>query len=160
MRLTTLKHFVALATALGAGAAMAAEVAPKDVKFNESAVETSLTGTPGDAANGQEVYASKKQGNCVACHQISSVDASFPGNVGPSLDGVADRWSEAELRGILVNSKMTFEDTVMPAYYKVDGFIRPGKAYTGKAADDTFGPLLTGQQIEDLVAFLGTLKEE
>ena len=49
---------------------------------------------------------------------------------------------------------------MMPAYYKVDGFTRPGKAYTGKAADDTFAPLLEAQQIEDLVAFLGTLKDE
>ncbi len=54
---------------------------------------------------------------------------------------------------------MTFEGTVMPAYYKVDGFIRPGNAYSGKAADDTFAPLLEAQQIEDLVAFLSTLKE-
>lgn len=159
MKPATWKHLTAVAVMLGASTAIAAEIAPKDVTFNESAVEASLTGVAGDAAAGQEVYASKKKGNCVACHQISSVEVSFPGNVGPSLDGVGDRWSEAELRGILVDSKKTFEGTVMPAYYKVDGFIRPGKAYTGKAADDTFGPLLTGQQIEDLVAFLGTLKE-
>ena len=96
----------------------------------------------------------------MACHEISALsDVAFPGNVGPSLDGVADRHSEAGLRGILVNSKMTFEGTVMPAYYKVDGFIRPGNRYTGKAADDSFGPLLEAQQIEDLVAFLSTLKE-
>ena len=156
MRLTT----VTLAAMLSAGAVYAADVAPGDVVFEDSAVPASLTGTPGDAANGEKVYASKKMGNCVACHLVSSVDVSFPGNVGPALDGVADRYSEAELRGILVNSKMTFEGTMMPAYYKVDGFTRPGKAYTGKAADDTFGPLLEAQQIEDLVAFLGTLKDE
>ena len=155
MRFTTLT----LAAALTAGTAMAAEVGPMDVVFNEGAVEASLTGVAGDAKAGEGVYASKKKGNCIACHLISSVDAPFAGNVGPSLDGVADRWNEAELRGILVNSKMTFEGTVMPAYYKVDGFTRPGKAYTGKAADDSFGPLLTAQQIEDLVAFLSTLKE-
>lgn len=155
MRFTTLT----LSAFLCAGAAMAGEVAPTDVVFSGSAVEASLTGVPGNADAGREVYSSKKKGNCIACHQISSVDAPFPGNVGPSLDGVADRWNPAEIRGILVNSKMTFEGTVMPAYYKVDGFIRPGKAYTGKAADDSFGPLLTGQQIEDVVAFLSTLKE-
>jgi sulfur-oxidizing protein SoxX len=155
MRFTTLT----LAAVMAAGIAVAGEVAPTDVVFNGSAVDASLSGVAGNAAAGQEVYASKKKGNCIACHQISSVDAAFPGNVGPSLDGVADRWSEAELRGILVNSKMTFEGTVMPAYYKVDGFIRPGNRYTGKAADDTFGPLLAAQEIEDLVAFLSTLKE-
>ena len=155
MRISTLT----LAAVLTAGAAMAGEVAPQDVVFDGSTVAASLNGKAGDPAAGQEVYASKKMGNCVACHLISSVDVAFAGNVGPSLDGVADRYSEAELRGILVNSKMTFEGTVMPAYYKVDGFIRPGNRYTGKAADDSFGPLLEAGQIEDLVAFLGTLKE-
>ena len=149
----------ALAAGLSGATAMAADVAPGDVVFDGSAVPASLSGMPGDPAEGQKVYASKKLGNCVACHQISSVDAAFPGDVGPSLDGVGDRYEAAGLRGILVNSKNTFEGTVMPAYYRVDGFIRPGNAYTGKAADDSFGPLLTAQQIEDLVAFLGTLKE-
>ena len=156
MRFTTLTLAAVLTTA---GAAWAADVAPGDVVFDGSAVDASLTGVAGNPEEGRDVYASKKKGNCVACHLISSVDAPFPGNVGPSLDGVADRWNEAELRGILVNSKMTFEDTVMPAYYKVDGFTRPGNAYTGKAADDSFGPLLSAQQIEDVVAFLSTLKE-
>ena len=155
MRFTTLT----LAAVLTAGTAMAGDVAPGDVVFNESAVAASLSGMAGNAQKGEGVYASKKKGNCIACHLISSVDAPFAGNVGPSLDGVGDRYNEAELRGILVNSKMTFEGTVMPAYYKVDGFIRPGNRYTGKAADDTFGPLLEAQQIEDLVAFLSTLKE-
>ena len=157
MKLSTLTA----AAIMVAGVANAEMVAPTNVAFTEDgAVEASLTGKPGDAAKGAEVYGSKKLGNCVACHEITSQDVAFPGNVGPQLDGVADRWNEAELRGILVNSKMTFEGTVMPAYYKVDGFIRPGKAYTGKAADDSFGPLLSAEQIEDVIAFLMTLKEE
>jgi sulfur-oxidizing protein SoxX len=156
MKLTTLT----LAAALAAGTATAeGMVAPGDVQFNEGAVAASLTGVAGDPVEGQKIYASKKMGNCVACHLVSSVDVAFPGNVGPALDGVADRWDEAHLRGILVNSKMTFDGTVMPAYYRVDGFTRPGNAYTGKASDDSFGPLLAAQQIEDLVAFLSTLKE-
>ncbi|MEZ5714519.1 MAG: sulfur oxidation c-type cytochrome SoxX [Paracoccaceae bacterium] len=158
MRFTTLKLAVVLCagTATMAGAA---DVAPGDVVFTDGLVEASLTGVPGNPEEGAKVYASKKLGNCIACHQISSVDAPFPGNVGPSLDGVADRHDLAGLRGILVNSKNTFEGTVMPAYYKVDGFTRPGNAYTGKAADDSYGPLLSAQQIEDVIAFLSTLKE-
>jgi len=155
MRFTTLT----LAASLCAGAAMAADVAPGDVVFDGSAVPASLTGGAGDPAAGKDVFTKRSLGNCIACHLISSLDAPFPGDVGPSLDGVADRHDEAGLRGILVNSKMTFEGTVMPAYYKVDGFIRPGNAYTGKAADDSFGPLLSAQQIEDVIAFLSTLKE-
>ncbi|MDH5452562.1 MAG: c-type cytochrome, partial [Paracoccaceae bacterium] len=68
--------------------------------------------------------------------------------------------SEAELRGIVANSKMTFEDSMMPSFYKTKGYIRPGDAFTGKAAEgDELPPLLTAQQIEDVVAYLMTLKE-
>ncbi len=157
MRITTL----ALVATLSAGSAYAEMVAPADVKFTEDgAVEMSLTGVAGNAEEGKAIMVSKKLGNCVACHAASAYsEAAFPGNVGPSLDGVADRWNQAELRGILTNSKLTYEGTVMPAYYKVDGFTRPGNAYTGKAADDSFGPLLSAQQVEDVVAFLMTMKD-
>ena len=79
---------------------------------------------------------------------------------GPALDGVADRWSEAELRGIVANAKNWFPDTMMPAFYKTEGFIRLGNGYTGKAHEGDVAPLLTAQEIEDVVAFLMTLKEE
>ncbi|WP_204114517.1 sulfur oxidation c-type cytochrome SoxX [Shimia biformata] len=152
---------VSLASALTAGMAFAGGVAPQDVVFGEyGEVEVSLSGVAGDPARGAEVYGSKKLGNCVACHEITTQNVAFPGNVGPALDGVADRWNQAELRGILSNSKKTFEGTIMPAYYKVDGFVRPGKAYTGKAADGPLDPLLSAQDIEDVVAFLMTLKDE
>lgn len=140
--------------------ANADEVLPTAVSFNEGSVELSLSGVVGDAANGRKIVGDKKQGNCVACHQVSSLtDIPFQGEIGPVLDGAGERWSEAELRGIVANAKMMFEDSMMPSFYKTEGFIRPGKAYTGKAADDTFGPLLSAQQIEDVVAFLITLKE-
>ncbi|SDI57196.1 sulfur oxidation c-type cytochrome SoxX [Lutimaribacter saemankumensis] len=152
-----------LAASLIAGAAAADVVAPGDVKMDEyGAVAESLTGQPGNAAEGEKVMTTRSLGNCVACHQVTALEyAPFHGNVGPSLDGVGDRWNEAELRGIVVNAKKTYDGTVMPSYYRanVDGYIRPGNAYTGKAADDSFGPLLTAQQIEDVVAFLSTLKE-
>jgi len=142
--------------------AVAETVAPADVTFDDyGAVEQSLTGTPGDAANGAKIVGSKKAGNCVACHQVSALsDVPFQGEVGPMLDGAGDRWSEAELRGIVANSKMTFEGSVMPSYYKTTGYTRPGDAYTGKAAEEPLPPLLEAQQIEDVVAFLATLKEE
>lgn len=158
MKLSTLT----LAAMLLGGAAVAEVVAPGDVQMDEyGAVAASLTGQPGDVAAGEKVMTSRALGNCVACHQVTALDyAPFQGNVGPSLDGVADRWSDAEIRGILVNAKATYDGTVMPAYYKTDGFIRPGNAYTGKAANEDFGPLLTAEQVEDVVAFLSTLKEQ
>jgi len=82
----------------------------------------------------------------------------FQGDVGPSLDGAATRWDEAQLRGIVANAKMMFEGTRMPAFYKTTGFIRPGDGYTAKAAPADLPPILTAQQIEDVVAYLMTLK--
>jgi sulfur-oxidizing protein SoxX len=141
-------------------AVSAAEVAPSDVKFEDGSVSQSLSGAPGDAASGREVVGDKSLGNCVACHQVSDLaDVPFQGEIGPPLDGAGERWSEEELRGIVANAKIMFPDSMMPSFYKTEGFIRPGNAYTGEAPDDTFGPLLTAQQIEDVVAYLVTLKE-
>src|SRR6056297_1561734 len=78
----------------------------------------------------------------------------FHGEIGPPLDGAGERWSEAQLRGMLVNAKNMFPGTMMPAFYKVDGFTRPGDDYTGTAAPADLDPILTAQQIEDVVAYL------
>ncbi|WP_104020032.1 sulfur oxidation c-type cytochrome SoxX [Roseovarius nitratireducens] len=154
------RNIITLALACAASGAAAAEVAPGNVAFEVGAVTQSLTGQPGDPVRGREVVGTKSLGNCVACHVNTEMsDVPFQGEIGPPLDGVGDRWSEAELRGIVTNAKMMFPGSMMPSFYKVDGFIRPGNAYTGDAADDSFGPLLTAQQIEDVVAYLLTLKE-
>lgn len=143
------------------GSAMAAETAPKQVVYDEGKVSASLTGVPGDVEVGRKVMTTRGQGNCIACHTVTELEAvPFHGEVGPTLDGAGERWTEAELRGIVANSKMTFEDSMMPSFYKVDGYIRPGNAFTGKAAKTPeLPPLLSAQQIEDVVAYLLTLKE-
>lgn len=151
-----------LAAAMVAFAAMPAvsETAPTAVAFEEGAIAGSLSGAPGDPEAGAKVMTTNALGNCVACHVIESMPGvQFPGNIGPALDGVADRYSEAQLRGIVANAKMTFEGTFMPAFYKTEGFIRPGNAYTGKAPEGDLPPILSAQQIEDVVAYLLTLKE-
>ncbi|MFK7869201.1 MAG: sulfur oxidation c-type cytochrome SoxX [Roseobacter sp.] len=149
----------AVAAIISTGA-HAEEILPTQVAFEDGAVEQSLSGQPGDAANGRIIVGDKGQGNCVACHQATDLaDVPFHGEIGPMLDGAGDRWSEAELRGIVANAKIMFEGSMMPSFYKTEGFTRPGNAYSGKAADDTFGPLLSAQQIEDVVAYLVTLKE-
>ncbi len=151
----------ALVASVGvATSAFAAEVAPTDVSYTDGAVEMSLTGVAGNPEEGAKIVGSKKLGNCVACHEVSALpDIAFQGLIGPALDGAGDRWNEAELRGIVANAKMMFEGTMMPSFYKDTGYIRPGNAYTGKAADDTLGPLLSAQQVEDVVAYLATLKD-
>ena len=151
---------VAISAALLAGYAVAETVNPTKVVYEDGAVASSLTGMAGDPVQGRDIVGDKGKGNCVACHQVSDLaDVPFQGEIGPMLDGAGDRWSEAELRGIVANAKMMFEDSLMPSFYKTEGFIRPGNGYTGKAADDTFGPLLNAQQIEDVVAYLATLKD-
>jgi len=142
-------------------AATAEDVAPESVKYEDGAIMASLSGKAGDVAGGEKVMTTRGLGNCIACHQVTALEKyPFHGEVGPSLDGVADRWEEAELRGIVADAKHTFEDTVMPSFYKRSGYIRPGKAFSGKAAKpEDLNPLLTGQQIEDVVAYLLTLKE-
>ncbi len=157
MKYSGLAIVIALSTGVPAAAQ---EVLPTAVSFADGAVTQSLSGVAGDAAQGRKIVGSKKLGNCVACHAVSDLDdVPFHGEIGPTLDGAGERWSEAELRGIVTNAKIMFEESMMPSFYKTEGFIRPGKAYTGKAADDTFGPLLTAQQIEDVVAYLTTLKD-
>jgi sulfur-oxidizing protein SoxX len=44
------------------------------------------------------------------------------------------------------------EDTVMPSFYRVSGFNRVAKKFAGKT-------ILSAQQVEDVVAYLKTLKE-
>lgn len=147
-------------TALAAGAlliaapAFADEIAPADVMFGEyGEVEASLTGVPGDPVAGQEAFLGRRLGNCLACHANSDMaDQPFHGEVGPSLDGVGDRWSEADLRGILVNSKNVFPDTVMPAFFVADGYNRNRSQFEGNT-------ILSAQQVEDVVAYLMTLQD-
>lgn len=141
--------------------AMAEDIAPDNVTYEEyGEVLESLSGVAGDPAAGREIMVARGKGNCIACHQVTALEEfPFHGEVGPMLDGAGDRWSEAELRGLVANAKLTFEGTVMPAFYKTSGFNRPGDAYTGKAANGELSPLLTAQEVEDVVAYLATLTE-
>ncbi|MEL7524772.1 MAG: sulfur oxidation c-type cytochrome SoxX [Pseudomonadota bacterium] len=157
-----MKHAILGLTAMfAASTAFAEAVKPTDVVFTDGAVDVSLSGAAGDPAAGAEIM-NKGAGNCIACHQVSALShLAFHGEIGPPLDGVADRWSVAELRGIVANAKVMFEGSLMPSFYKTEGFVRLGDAYTGDAhGDGDVQPLLTAQQIEDVVAFLVTLKEE
>lgn len=151
-----MKHALGLGmiAALCGSMAFADTVKPMNVAFADGAVDASLTGVAGDAVMGRKVFSNRKQGNCLACHTNADLsEESFHGEVGPPMDGVADRWSEAELRGIVTNSKNMFEGTIMPAFYVDAGYMRPLDDFAGKS-------ILTAQQVEDVVAYLMTLKEE
>jgi len=131
----------------------AAETAPADVVIKDLMIAESLTGSAGDAAEGRKVFANRKLGNCLACHANSEMtDQQFHGEVGPSLDGVASRWNEGQLRTILVNAKAVFSsETVMPGFYSLEVGQDVRKDLIGKT-------ILSAGQIEDLVAYLQQLK--
>lgn len=157
MRLTAMTAVAALV----AGAAFADTVAPGDVKYGEyGEVAASLTGAAGDVDNGRVVFSTKSKGNCVACHAVAQLaDVPFQGEVGPELTWSGESRTAEELRGIVANAKMAFPETVMPSFYKTTGYTRPGDAYTGKAPKGDLAPLLSAQDIEDVVAFLLTLQD-
>ncbi|WP_299047217.1 sulfur oxidation c-type cytochrome SoxX [uncultured Tateyamaria sp.] len=151
-----MKHALggAIAVTLITSVATAEEIKPTAVSFVDGTVEQSLTGQPGDPVEGRKVFANRKQGNCLACHMNADLaEESFHGEVGPPMDGVADRWTKAELRGIVTNSKMMFEGTIMPAFYVDSGYERPLDDFAGQS-------ILTAQQVEDVVAYLQTLTFE
>jgi sulfur-oxidizing protein SoxX len=118
-----------------------------------AAIPAPLTGKPGDAKEGEKVVIERRLGNCLSCHEIDALRREpFHGEFGPPLNGVASRWDPGTLRMIVVNAKKVFGDeTVMPAFYRVDGLNRVRPDFVGK-------PILSAQQVEDVVAFLATLK--
>lgn len=140
-----------LAATMGAKAADA--VGPNDVVFKDNAVTASLTGQPGDPAAGRKAFADRKLGNCLACHKNSEMSEQlFHGEIGTPLDGVGERWKPAELRAIVANSKKVFgPDTVMPGFYSLEVGVDVAEQFKGKT-------ILTAQQVEDIVAYLATLK--
>lgn len=119
-----------------------------------NAIPASLTGKPGDPANGRKIAIDRRKGNCLACHAISAIpEQQFHGNVGPALDGVGAIYSAAELRLRVVNPKTLNPDTMMPSFYRTTGFHRVQKKWEGKS-------IISAQEVEDVVAFLQTLKKK
>ncbi len=104
----------------------------------------SLTGSPGDPERGRELLSNRQKGDCLSCHKLSLLSSiADQGAVGPSLDGIASRYADSQLRQVLVQPKAYFPETIMPAYYNAEG---------GEAS------ILTAAEVEDLVAYLKTLK--
>lgn len=117
-----------------------------------SAIAAPLTGKPGDAVRGRAIVTNRTVGLCLLCHSGPFPEERFQGNLAPDMRGAGTRWSTGELRLRMVDSHRLNPDTIMPAYYKLDGLNRVAPAFRGK-------PLLTAEQIEDVVAFLATLRD-
>lgn len=155
----TARRFVSIAgtVALSVGfvvGATAATIAPQDVKVVDHEVAASLTGSAGDAEAGKKWFKGRKAGNCLACHANDDMASeAFHGEIGPPLDGVGERYTEAELRAILVNSKAVFGDeTIMPSFYRANYGNRIAKSFKEKT-------ILSAEQVEDVIAYLRTLNQ-
>jgi L-cysteine S-thiosulfotransferase len=119
----------------------------------EDGIPASLTGTPGDPARGRAIVLERSKGLCLLCHSGPFPEERFQGNLAPDLAGAGVRWSGAQLRLRLVGPRAFNPDTIMPSYHRMDGLDRVAPAFRGK-------PVLVPSEIEDVVAFLGTLREE
>lgn len=111
-----------------------------------------LSGQAGDPVKGRKISVTRKKGNCLACHKMPVPEEQFHGEVGPDLHGVGSRMTEAELRLRIVNPKIVNPESMMPAFYRVQGLHRVLEKHQGK-------PMLTATEVEDVVAYLKTLKE-
>lgn len=118
----------------------------------DDAIAKSLTGKPGDPVAGRKTVINRKLGHCVSCHKMPIPDQSFQGDVAPNLAGVGSRYTAGELRLRIVNPKKINPDTFMPAYYRTEGLHRVQKKWRGKT-------ILSAQQVEDVIAYLMTLRE-
>ncbi|MBM3372454.1 MAG: sulfur oxidation c-type cytochrome SoxX [Betaproteobacteria bacterium] len=129
--------------------AAAADPAVLQYKVSGDTIATPLA-APGDALRGRDIVAGR-DGNCLLCHAIPETGARFMGDIAPPLSGIGARLSAAQLRLRVVDQSRLNPDTVMPSYFKVDGLHRVAPAFRGK-------PILNAAQVEDVVAFLQTLK--
>ena len=129
---------VALLASLGAQAA-------------DDSIERPLTDQPGDATRGRAIVANRQVGLCLLCHTGPIAEERFQGSLAPNLAGAGSRLSEGQLRMRLVDSRRVNPQTIMPAYFRTEGFTRVGAAWQGKT-------VLAAQQVEDVVAYLRTLQ--
>ncbi|GAB6053763.1 sulfur oxidation c-type cytochrome SoxX [Magnetospira thiophila] len=111
-----------------------------------------LSGVAGDPVKGKATAIGRKKGNCLACHRMPVPEEEAHGEIGPDLAGVGSRMTEAAMRLRLVDPKIVNPSTMMPAFYRVDGLHRVAKKFQGK-------PMLNAQDVEDVVAYLKTLKD-
>jgi len=116
------------------------------------AIEQPLTATPGDPARGRAIVGSRQQGLCLLCHRGPFPDERLQGTIATDLAGAGSRWSAGQLRLRIVDSRRLNPDSVMPPFHRTDSLQRVGRAWQGK-------PVLDAQQVEDVVAFLLTLKD-
>ncbi len=144
-------RWLAAATAIFAPICAAQDLPLRTYVVEGDAIARSLTGMPGDAARGRALLL-QRSSTCILCHAGPFPEAAVQGDLAPRLDGAGSRWSEGQLRLRLVDAARLNPATIMPSFYRLDGLVDVGAAWRGK-------PILSAEAIEDMVAFLITLRE-
>lgn len=127
----------------------AAQVVPFTV--TEDAIEAPLDGLRGDHARGEAVVRNRETANCLICHTIPATAERFMGDLAPPLAGVGSRLTPGQIRLRVVDPTLLNPQAIMPAYYRTEGLLRVDPRYRGV-------PVLTAQEVEDVVAYLSALK--
>jgi len=140
-----------------AAAALAAAALPGAARADAyavvgDAIPAPLAGARGDAVRGRAIVVNRQLGLCLLCHSGPFPEERFQGTIGPDLRGVARRLSEGQIRLRIVDPSRLNPDTIMPAYFRTEGLTRVAPAFRGK-------PVLGAGEIEDVVAFLLTLRD-
>ena len=112
-----------------------------------------LTAQPGDAARGRAIVASRQSGLCLLCHSGPFPEERFQGNLAPELSEIAQRLSVGAIRARIVDARRLNPETIMPPYFRTDGLVRVAGFFVGQT-------LLNAQQIEDVIAYLQSLKPQ
>lgn len=116
------------------------------------AIEAPLGGLTGSAERGGRIVRNRETANCLICHTIPEPSEAFTGEVGPPLAGVGARLTPGQIRLRLIDPTLANPDAVMPAYHRVAGLVHVDERWRGR-------PVLSAQEIEDVVAYLSALKE-
>jgi sulfur-oxidizing protein SoxX len=145
----SIAHIAVLAALAFPATATAEALVP--YKIIGHGIPESLTGSPGDPAQGRKLVLDRST-TCILCHSGPFPETQFQGDLAPNLSGGGTRWSVSQLRLRLVDASHFNPETIMPSYYRIDGLERVGKNWAGK-------PILTPAQIEDIVAYLATLRD-
>ena len=139
-----------LATALFAVAVSSAPA--QTLLIQGDSIPAPLTAEPGDPARGRAIAASRQKGLCILCHSGPFPEERFQGNLAPDMRGAGSRWNAGQLRLRIADSRRLNPETIMPSYFASEGFERVGAPWRGKS-------VLTASEIEDVVAYLLTLRE-
>jgi L-cysteine S-thiosulfotransferase len=129
-----------------------ARTARTQIEIVADTIPTPLSTAPADATRGRAIVLDRANGNCLICHQVPEPSEAFQGNLGPDLRGVGARLTPGQLRMRMVDQSRLNPATLMPPFYRVDGLVRVAPKFAGT-------PVLKAAEIEDVVAYLATLKD-